>query len=204
MNISDSPSFLTSHPTSTSPFSSPYSSPIYGSSPIPSSPSSPPSPSLLLATSPPYIPPTFSPLHPSTPQVAPSHHPCPLCLEISCTLGIFHSIRKNEMCSHIVNEITHPFQLESAYRKYSRTSSGVFGEPPYTTFTASFTGCIDYIFHDSTIVVSSLLPIPILGESCLGLPSAQHPSDHLPLMIDFEFDWNLKSPLFDESEDYTP
>jgi CCR4-NOT transcription complex subunit 6 len=60
-------------------------------------------------------------------------------------------------------------------------------EPPYTNYTAHFVGTLDYIFYNTGVI----RPTATLEVTNTGyMPSAQHPSDHLPIASDFVFlDW---------------
>lgn len=78
--------------------------------------------------------------------------------------------------------LTHPFHLRSAY--------DAIGELPFTNFTPTFTEVIDYIWYSTaTLSVKGLL-----GEidtkytnKLIGFPTANSPSDHIPLVTRFEF-----------------
>lgn len=79
-------------------------------------------------------------------------------------------------------------------------------EGPITNASSEFTGCLDYIFYrpggrsqdvsdgsatpsDTTLQLASVRPLPseeaLRGQ--LPLPSSEHPSDHLPLVAEFNF-----------------
>eukprot|EP01068_Selenidium_serpulae_P011023 Selendium_serpulae@DN5586_c1_g1_i2.p2 len=78
------------------------------------------------------------------------------------------------------------------------TSSAML-EPPFTNFTSSYVGCLDYVFHadDSLRLVATLelLEEPQLKREAeelllpppVALPSPKRPSDHLPLVAEFEW-----------------
>lgn len=76
-----------------------------------------------------------------------------------------------------------PIPLCSTYA-YTR------GEPPFTNCTPGFTGTLDYIFFspsDHIKPVSFLeLPGPDSSDVDGGLPNLFHPSDHLPIGVEFE------------------
>eukprot|EP01138_Halocafeteria_seosinensis_P003617 gb/GECG01003696.1/.p1 GENE.gb/GECG01003696.1/~~gb/GECG01003696.1/.p1 ORF type:complete len:428 (+),score=44.64 gb/GECG01003696.1/:1-1284(+) len=82
-------------------------------------------------------------------------------------------------------------------------------EPEATTWTADFSGCIDYIFfrqasqsssrddhceHYSPVLkLLGCQPLPTRDEACadadcLALPNGSHPSDHLPLVAKFSLE----------------
>jgi mRNA deadenylase 3'-5' endonuclease subunit Ccr4 len=63
-------------------------------------------------------------------------------------------------------------------------------EPRYTNFTGSFVGVLDYIFFTKNHlrVLGSLdMPSDEVVSEFTALPSPRFPSDHLPLVADF--DW---------------
>jgi mRNA deadenylase 3'-5' endonuclease subunit Ccr4 len=57
-------------------------------------------------------------------------------------------------------------------------------EPHYTNRTTSFSGCLDYIFHDEQWRVKKLLPLP--QGAHLVFPNKLWPSDHLAIMAELE------------------
>merc|ERR1712070_796041 len=64
------------------------------------------------------------------------------------------------------------------------------GEPAYSSFHYGFKGCVDYIFYTpKKLRRLGILEMPhrfhLLGK--IGLPCEANPSDHLPLVTDFEF-----------------
>ncbi|QPG76543.1 hypothetical protein FOA43_003932 [Brettanomyces nanus] len=75
----------------------------------------------------------------------------------------------------------HPFHLDSAY--------DCLGELPFTNFTPAFTEVIDYIWY-------STQPLRVKGllgkedseytNKLIGFPTADCPSDHIPLIAEFE------------------
>ncbi|XP_042209769.1 uncharacterized protein LOC121857726 isoform X2 [Homarus americanus] len=70
------------------------------------------------------------------------------------------------------------------------------GCPPYTTYTSSFHGCLDYIFYQTKeFTVKQVVPMPTLEEVTQhgALPSITFPSDHIPLIVDLEFRKSGKS-----------
>ena len=79
-------------------------------------------------------------------------------------------------------ELRHPFHMKSSY---SQENIG------YTNFTYDFKGTIDYIFYSSDF----LKPVGILGGvnyewlktyKVIGCPNPHFPSDHFPLLCEFE------------------
>lgn len=88
-----------------------------------------------------------------------------------------------------------PFQLSSAF-------SCLFGkEPEFTNITHKFQGCLDYVFHGSScdlegrasspmktikvIPVSVKLLVDESHQRDPKLPSEMHPSDHIPIHVDY-------------------
>ena len=67
--------------------------------------------------------------------------------------------------------------------------ASVQGEPAFTNCTPDFTGTLDYIFVSclERIKAISLLELPTQEsvEVVGGLPNNTHPSDHLPIGMDF-------------------
>ncbi|XP_045623976.2 LOW QUALITY PROTEIN: 2',5'-phosphodiesterase 12 [Procambarus clarkii] len=64
------------------------------------------------------------------------------------------------------------------------------GCPPYTTYTVTFSGCLDYIFYQTDkFIVKQVIPMPSHQEVTEygALPSVTFPSDHIPLIADLEF-----------------
>ncbi|GIY02393.1 CCR4-Not complex 3'-5'-exoribonuclease subunit Ccr4 [Caerostris extrusa] len=64
------------------------------------------------------------------------------------------------------------------------------GTPEYTNYTASFMGCLDYIFYNKDILkVTDVVPMPrhehVIAQ--VGLPSEYFPSDHIPLICKFQW-----------------
>ncbi|OEH77099.1 endonuclease exonuclease phosphatase family protein [Cyclospora cayetanensis] len=76
-------------------------------------------------------------------------------------------------------------------------------EPPFTNYTGNFTGCLDYIFFSASELRLAALMEPVsetqlfmeaetLHLRSAALPSPLRPSDHVPLIA--EFDW-IEDPL---------
>jgi len=68
--------------------------------------------------------------------------------------------------------------------------------PEFTNLTHNFRGTFDHIFYtDQNLVIKNLLKIPTEQEiQEKGLPNWRYPSDHLPLMVKFDF-LDMKSKL---------
>ena len=80
-------------------------------------------------------------------------------------------------------ELRHSFLIKSAYSQEHMD---------YTNYTYEFKGVIDYIFYSSHF----LKPLGVLGGvstewlktyKLIGCPNPHFPSDHFPLLCDFEF-----------------
>jgi mRNA deadenylase 3'-5' endonuclease subunit Ccr4 len=61
---------------------------------------------------------------------------------------------------------------------------GEVREPAFTTCTPTFTATIDYVFSWGVAPVR-VRPLPARKSLGVGLPNGGHPSDHLPLVVDF-------------------
>lgn len=76
-----------------------------------------------------------------------------------------------------------PIALRSVY-------ATVRGEPLFTNYTPGFTGTLDYIFLSTSSVITPVsyleLPDPDSKDIVGGLPNYHHPSDHLPIGVEFE------------------
>ncbi|KAF0688105.1 Aste57867_20266 [Aphanomyces stellatus] len=85
-----------------------------------------------------------------------------------------------------LSKLTHPMALQSAY-------ASVFGtEPPYTNYTGTWIGVVDYIWFsgDALLAVAGLqvhAPEVLQAYTRTCLPNCQFISDHVPLCIDFCF-----------------
>ena len=78
---------------------------------------------------------------------------------------------------HLPDKLRHTFQMQSAY--YVVNGS----EPETTNVSASFSGCLDYIFCDDSLQPVEVFPVPSF-EECKQknyLPNESWPSDHLLL-----------------------
>jgi len=79
--------------------------------------------------------------------------------------------------------LTHPLKLKSAYEL---NPEGHF----ITNVTASFQGCIDYIFYSTPHLDVSSLLLEINSDfltKYTALPSIEYPSDHMSLLAKFTF-----------------
>lgn len=83
------------------------------------------------------------------------------------------------------NEFMHSFKLSSAYENIM----------PFTNYTFNFKGIIDYIFYTR----QTMTPLGLLGplapewfkdNKVLGCPHPHIPSDHFPLLVEFELSPN--------------
>ena len=85
-------------------------------------------------------------------------------------------------------------KLKSSYQSYSvsnRKGKYECSHPEFTNYTEKFKGTIDYIFYkdfqENNIKVRRVLNIPkssVLGDGC---PNNIFPSDHLPIIADFDY-----------------
>lgn len=92
-------------------------------------------------------------------------------------------ISGNSSSAPSIDFVDLPIPLCSAY-------ATTRGEPPFTNYTPGFTGTLDYIFFSPSDCIRpvSFLELPEPGSSDLdgGLPNFSHPSDHLPIGVEFE------------------
>ena len=92
----------------------------------------------------------------------------------SCLQKINASDKPSELC--------HNLKLECAYEKDIM---------PFTNFTYDFRGVIDYIFYSKNSMrtlglLGQLDPEWIKANKVVGFPHPHVPSDHLPLIVEFE------------------
>lgn len=79
-----------------------------------------------------------------------------------------------------VQNINHKIKLASVYKEVTGS------EPKFTNYTDHYTGCLDYIWVSSSLIIPikvSVLPSEKEIESCgdMRLPNPKYPSDHLAL-----------------------
>lgn len=77
----------------------------------------------------------------------------------------------------------HALDLKSAYSE-TRRADGSAGEPEWTNHTATFKGCLDYIWYSRTLLrCVATRPLPTEEEALRygGFPSPLWPSDHVAL-----------------------
>ncbi|XP_003488973.2 2',5'-phosphodiesterase 12 [Bombus impatiens] len=91
-----------------------------------------------------------------------------------------HADWKSDAEEHVQNvSIKHDMNLSSAC-----------GTPEYTNYTATFSGCLDYIFYQTDyLTVEQVIPLPSKEElsAYTGLPSIVSPSDHISLCVDLKW-----------------
>jgi len=90
-----------------------------------------------------------------------------------------------ETVAHMPRKI----ELGSAYKYYGKSlEDSSRSHPDYTNYTSDFKGTIDYILYSkSTLIPRRLLKLPQNGDITeKSLPNGQYPSDHLPIMSEFE------------------
>ena len=79
-----------------------------------------------------------------------------------------------------VPNINHKIKLASVYKEVMGS------EPIFTNYTDHYTGCLDYIWISSSLIIPvkvSVLPSESEIKSCgdIRLPNPKYPSDHLAL-----------------------
>jgi mRNA deadenylase 3'-5' endonuclease subunit Ccr4 len=99
----------------------------------------------------------------------------------------------------ISKEIYEKFMFRSAYDNYRKEikQNGHFcflrNHPKYTNYTNKFINTIDYIFYSKGLNKLKILKIPNIEEEVksnkidMFLPNEKHPSDHLKLVVNFEY-----------------
>ena len=104
-----------------------------------------------------------------------------------------------------VNKLSHRLPLASAYQtvaaspdddhaaqRQKRRLDATTGEPRFTNITRDFKGTLDYILYSKdSLVPSAALELPdeteVRGKSQHGLPNDQWSSDHVALMVEFQY-----------------
>lgn len=99
----------------------------------------------------------------------------------------------------ISKEIYEKFMFRSAYDNYRKEvkENGHFyflrNHPKYTNYTNKFIDTIDYIFYSKGLNKLKILKIPNIEDEVksnkidMFLPNEKHPSDHLKLVVNFEY-----------------
>lgn len=105
--------------------------------------------------------------------------------------GVYHLFSTGKIANHedmhgrsygkfTEEGISHNFSFQSSYSE--------IGELPFTNFTPNFVEVIDYIWHTTPgLRVTGLLDKldPEYAKNFVGIPNADHPSDHIPIMAEF-------------------
>jgi CCR4-NOT transcription complex subunit 6 len=104
-----------------------------------------------------------------------------------------------------VNKLSHRLPLASAYQtvaaspdddhsaqRQKRRLDPATGEPRFTNITRDFKGTLDYILYSKdSLVPSAALELPdeteVRSKSQPGLPNDQWSSDHVALMVEFQY-----------------
>ena len=98
----------------------------------------------------------------------------------------------------ISKEIYDKYKLRSSYDNYRSEVKGekfcfLRNHPKYTNYTNKFIDTIDYIFYSKSLERIKILKIPDVeknkknGKEKLFLPNDEYPSDHLKLVVNFEY-----------------
>ena len=98
----------------------------------------------------------------------------------------------------ISKDVYEKYRLRSAYDNYRKAikENGHFcflrNHPKYTNYTNRFIDTIDYIFYSKNLNKLKILKIPDIEKEEKGnknafLPNDKHPSDHLKLVVNFEY-----------------
>lgn len=123
------------------------------------------------------------------------HVPVVICGDFNSTQdsGVYHLLTQGKIDNHVDLEgrsygkyssecITHDFPFKSAYSE--------IGELPFTNLTPNFVEAIEYFFYTASVLdVTGLLgPMdPEYPKQNIAIPDAAHPSDHIPIMTEFQF-----------------
>lgn len=96
-----------------------------------------------------------------------------------------HGLRSNNGSVQDPQSITHPFKYNSCY------NAEHLAKLRYTNITYEFKGIIDYIFYSRTQliclgVLSGIDPAWFTEHHIVGCPHPHVPSDHLPLVTEFQ------------------
>ncbi|PHJ24839.1 endonuclease exonuclease phosphatase family protein [Cystoisospora suis] len=101
----------------------------------------------------------------------------------------------------------HHISLKSAYAVSKALQEGLnphdfcclrLSEPEFTNYTSTYTGCLDYLFYTDTILRVRQILEPVDSRQLFrearalqllhqALPSPVRPSDHIPLLCEFEW-----------------
>ncbi|CAF0800049.1 unnamed protein product [Adineta ricciae] len=111
-------------------------------------------------------------------------------------------ISRLDMTSTPSTDIVHNFKLQSAYET---TSSPIM---PYTNYTYDFKGIIDYVFFSSELmrvlgVLGPLDPEWLQSNKIVGCPQPNVPSDHFPLLVEFELNPTANVPITTETSSHS-
>ena len=117
----------------------------------------------------------------------------------------FEKMEKRENFEKVINnlmkiskEIYDKYKLRSSYDNYRSEVKGekfcfLRNHPKYTNYTNKFIDTIDYIFYSKSLEKIKILKIPDVeknkknGKEKLFLPNDEYPSDHLKLVVNFEY-----------------
>ena len=68
--------------------------------------------------------------------------------------------------------------------------TSAFGYPQYTNYVPAFSGCLDYIYFKESTRLRLKRVLPLATHTRVvehtALPNVNFPSDHLPLVCEFE------------------
>ena len=105
--------------------------------------------------------------------------------------GVYQLMTENYIPEDYADWKSCPNQhVENISLKHDLNLSSACGTPEYTNYTASFSGCLDYIFYEKDYLeIEQVVPMPSEEELSLykGLPSVVFPSDHISLCADLKW-----------------
>ncbi|CAK9833962.1 2',5'-phosphodiesterase 12 [Anthophora retusa] len=105
--------------------------------------------------------------------------------------AVYQLMTQNYVPEDHTDWLSNPEELvENVSIKHDTNLASACGTPEYTNYTATFSGCLDYIFYQvDNLQVEQVIPIPSKEElsAHTGLPSVVFPSDHISLCVDLKW-----------------
>ncbi|XP_031365550.1 2',5'-phosphodiesterase 12-like [Apis dorsata] len=105
--------------------------------------------------------------------------------------AIYQLMTQNYVSSDHSDWISDPQEhVQNISIKHDLNLASACGIPEYTNYTATFSGCLDYIFYQTDyLAVEQVIPMPSKEElsTYTGLPSIVCPSDHIALCVDLKW-----------------
>ncbi|XP_026675284.1 2',5'-phosphodiesterase 12 [Ceratina calcarata] len=106
--------------------------------------------------------------------------------------GVYELMTQKFIPEDYCDWTTSPVQehVKNVSIKHDLNLASACGTPKYTNYTATFSGCLDYIFYQTDhLKVEQVIPMPSEEEltAYTGLPSVVSPSDHISLCVDLKW-----------------